>query len=376
MSSYRWLIPSLLAATTLLSVADARAEQAVVLASSAPGFGRGQIVDGTRVEIADGASVVFVLKNGRTVTVKGPHAGPLPAATGGGSAGLSRLLGRSGQDMADLGGARSLRPSDPATVVDTNVDDRWCRTANETPRLAAPAAGPVSAVLVDKATGRRTAVSWPGNGASVVWPAPLPQAERAEFAIEGVPGKPAKSFTIVTVQPEAAGRPSLAVAMAMAGCAKQAASLLDKVRADDTPLDLYLTTDRGRYPTYRSGEPIGLLLQSNRDAFVYCFGAGANRRPVLLFPSTNDNLPIPAEQQVRLQDSQGAKGAVAGTTISAGEVRCIAADRDLSAEVRELASTGSMAPISAAALAALENVVDAHASGGVALARLTLQVTD
>ncbi|WP_155903778.1 hypothetical protein, partial [Azospirillum brasilense] len=56
----------------------AAAEQAVVVASTAPGYAQGQLVpDGTAVTVPDGANAMFLFANGRMLRVKGPFDGPL-----------------------------------------------------------------------------------------------------------------------------------------------------------------------------------------------------------------------------------------------------------------------------------------------------------
>ena len=61
-----------------------------------------------------------------------------------------------------------------------------------------------------------------------------------------------------------------AAALSLAGCARQAAGAMERLREAIVPLDLYLASDRGRYPSYRRGELIELIVQTNHDAFVYC----------------------------------------------------------------------------------------------------------
>src|SRR5690349_19599658 len=72
----------------------AAAAEAVVVASTAPGYAAGQVIsDGMAVRLPDGANALFLFATGRTVTVKGPYEGSLdkmaPAGTRSGADALA-----------------------------------------------------------------------------------------------------------------------------------------------------------------------------------------------------------------------------------------------------------------------------------------------
>ena len=72
----------LLALGSLATAAGAVRAEAVVVAATAPGYTAGQQLGTDPITVPDGATLVFLLKTGQVVTVKGPYEGPPPAATG------------------------------------------------------------------------------------------------------------------------------------------------------------------------------------------------------------------------------------------------------------------------------------------------------
>ena len=63
----------LLALGSLATAADAVRAEAVVVAATAPGYTAGQQLGTDPITVPDGATLVFLLKTGQVVTVKGPY---------------------------------------------------------------------------------------------------------------------------------------------------------------------------------------------------------------------------------------------------------------------------------------------------------------
>jgi hypothetical protein len=256
-----------LAGATILALAAvavpqgaARAE-AVVVAATAPGFTAGQQLGNDPISVPDGASLVFLLKTGQVVTVKGPYEGPPPAPGAAGGSRFDRLARIGGTDQSEIGGTRSLP------------------------------------VITDLAR--------------------------------------------------------------------------------NLPLDLYLATDRGRYPVYRPGEPIRLVLQTSRDAYTYCWLRGARQRVVPLYPSTAaEAQPLPGGLTVRLPGSGGA-GVMAEPALDEAELRCMAGTTPLDQDLVEsfIAAGGQALPRPVAErLDAAMVGLGGGETRGVVLAQLVLKV--
>ena len=108
------------------------------------------------------------------------------------------------------------------------------------------------------------------------------------------------------------------------------------LRAHDRigPIRLDLSSARGRDPVYRVGERLDLLIQTNEDAWLYCFYFQADRRMVRIFPNAHHKDPFLVGG--RLHTLPGARYPFdlnvtepAGTEL----VKCFAARRDVSAEL-------------------------------------------
>lgn len=245
----------------LLATAASAWAEAVVVAATAPGFRAGQQLGSAPISVPDGASLVFLLKTGQVVTVKGPYEGPLPAPSGDSASRLDRLARLGGTDQSEIGGTRSL-----PTVADV---------------------------------------------------------------------------------------------------------------ARELPLDLYLATDRGRYPVYRPGEPVRLVLQTSRDAHTYCWLRDTRRRVVPIFPSTvADTRPMPGGLTLRLPRT-GEAGVAAEPGFDGAELRCMAGATPLAPDLVQsfLDTKGRALPgLLAERLDAALAGTGSNGEQGVVLAQLVLRV--
>ena len=97
-------------------VGPAAADQAIVVAATAPGLTIGQVIeDGAAVRMPEGTNALFLFSSGRTVTVKGPYEGSLDRLSGGKEPQnrLSGLFGAERFSQNELGAARtSVHPKD------------------------------------------------------------------------------------------------------------------------------------------------------------------------------------------------------------------------------------------------------------------------
>jgi hypothetical protein len=65
------------------------------------------------------------------------------------------------------------------------------------------------------------------------------------------------------------------------------AARLAAPRKEDLPIGLRLSTDRGRQPTYQIGEKLNLLIELERDAWLYCFYRQVDGRLFKFFPNVH-----------------------------------------------------------------------------------------
>lgn len=138
--------------------------------------------------------------------------------------------------------------------------------------------------------------------------------------------------------------------------------------AASVPLDLFLSTDRGAYPTYLPGDPVRLVVQTNRDAHLACTLRDGRGALTLLFPTADSGgsriaghapLMLPGERMpmpLRASADQ--------------EVRCFAGERDLT---DALPRTSGLVPLTAAEAEGLERALTAGA-GRTVMGQVILRV--
>lgn len=365
----------------------AAAEQAVVVASTAPGYAQGQLVaDGAAVSVPDGANALFLFANGRMLRVKGPFDGPLDRMPdGSGWSGVGSLVGGERFFQTDLGAARAVgspmqKGEEQVFTIDPGRAGTQCAKSGGTVLLRKPAdPALIPATLREQSRGAAATLRW-DKGATVPWPRELPMTDGNAFSVSGPDGRVRHSLTLRVIPAEGLGAgqgAELAIRLAGAGCAIQAAALLDPVRDSVAPLNLYLATDRGLYPTYRSGETVTLVLQTNRNAHVYCYLRNTRGQLTPIYPPgpsdsslveghrtltlAGDRMPVPLRAAER-----------AGGMSADQEVRCFAAGRDLGADLP--GRQDAFRPLTDEAAAKLERTLNSLKQTELVMAQVILRV--
>jgi hypothetical protein len=103
----RWLLPSM--TMLALGAVSAGAEEAVLLASTAPGYAPGMIIaDGQPVSFLEGSRTTVLLRSGRLLELGGPFLGPIQTAEAQSSAlAAVKALIEQRVDMSPAGATRS-----------------------------------------------------------------------------------------------------------------------------------------------------------------------------------------------------------------------------------------------------------------------------
>jgi len=362
-----------------LAAAPAMAAEAVVVASTAPGYAQGQVVaDGAAVTLPDGANALFLFANGRMVRVKGPFEGPLDKMPEGSSwNGVGSLVGGERFFQTDLGAARALssplqKGAEQAFTIDPGVAGTQCVKAGSTPMLQKPSdPALVPATLRDNARGTTAKVSW-DKASSVPWPKELTVKDGLELSVAGADGRPRHTLNLRVVEGGGEGA-GLAVRLAGAGCSAQAAALLTPVRDAMAPLNLYLSTDRGLYPTYRAGDPVKLVLQTNRDAHVYCYLRNVRGQLTPIFPAgPSASSLVEGHQTLSMPGDRMPMPLRAGEPTGDQEVRCFAAGRDLGNDLP--GRRDAFRPLSDQAALKLEQTLNSLRQTDLVMAQVILRV--
>jgi hypothetical protein len=354
------------------------ADQAIVVAATVPGLTIGQVIeDGAVVRMPEGTNALFLFSSGRTVTVKGPYEGPLDRMLGGKEPQdrLGGLFGAERFAQNELGAARNVgppkgRPADELPAIDASVPGVWCVRAGHAPNIQRPSDPSFDPAVLKPAAGKPTTVSW-GAAATQPWPPALPLKDGAEIQVRG--RDQSQSHNLVMRVVEDNGDPGmLAVALVHAGCRRQAETVLAAIGESLVPLDIYLTSDRGLYPTYHAGEAVRLMLQTNRDAHLYCY---LRRRtdliPIFPSPSSGGSL-VKSHSPLTFPGDRMPMPLSASEPGGDSEVRCFAADRDLTADL----PTGSQSfkALSPDAVQKLEATLDGLRQTRLVVAQIVLRV--
>ncbi|MBY6261042.1 DUF4384 domain-containing protein [Azospirillum sp. 412522] len=350
----------------------ASAAEAVVVASSAPGFVQGQIVaDKQAVRVPEGANATLLFANGRLLRLRGPYDG-VPGEMTDGAVSARAGPGDDRFMQSDLGAARALgNPLDAALekalAVDPSASGTQCVKAGSPPLLRRPAEPGLDRLLL-QAGGERAAVSWTDSGPAP-WPRGLPLADGADIGTLRPDGTPVGTLHLRMV--EATGGAALAVRMASAGCAAQVGAAMAGLRDATVPFDLFLSSEGTAGGAVRPGEDIRLLVQTDRDAHLYCYLRNARAQLIPIFPA-GATMSAQVTGNVPLSLSGDRMPLRAGDGPADLEVRCIAASRNLDGEMP--GRTAAFRPLAEDAAMQLDRAVSRLRETEVASAQLILKV--
>lgn len=340
------------AAVGCLTLGQANADDAVVLASTVPGYMPGMVVSSAdRLSVPDGASATLLFQSGEMVRLGGPFEGTLGQsapqtqrdAASGGAAMIAEMFRMQGADATVIGGTRSASLAHSNTVleeveVDPQRSGTYCVEPATSVWITRPANG-VDAYAVRR-KGSSRALSWPPDAGRIEWPPDVPIDDGSQFEIT-THGAALATVSFRAVSASIGSGPAMIASGLIMGCRDQFDAQLHRLSRSVAKPELWMTSDHGRRPTYRAGEPIVLTIMANTDGYLYCISTAEDGRASPLFPAGAVDgaqlrgsvpLSIPGRRQ-RL-----------GLTASSGTIgiRCMLADRDIAPELpHALLGTGS-----------------------------------
>ncbi|WP_158258414.1 DUF4384 domain-containing protein [Rhodopila globiformis] len=336
-------------AVASLACGRAHAEDAVLLASTVPGYNPGMVVaTADRLSVPEGATATLLFQSGEVLRLRGPFDGTLaqqrPSGGSGSAAMFADMFRLHGVDATVIGGTRSINPGRPvAALDDVQVDPErsgtYCVEPATSVWITRPSGGPGTYALRRK--GNNRALAWPQGAQRIEWPADVPIEDGSQFEIT-TGGTARATVTFRDVASTTGGAARIARGFVL-GCRDQFEEELKRFSRLVVGPEVWITTDRGRRPTYHAGEPIALTVTANMDGYLYCVaGADGGARP--LFPAGAFNgaqlpgsvpLPIPGRRQP--------VGLTASPAV--GQVRCWLADRDISPELPHALLGAPSAPL-------------------------------
>jgi hypothetical protein len=368
----------------LLAAGAVSAADAVLLSSTAPGYAPGMVVAARdRLTVPEGASATFVFQSGEILRVRGPFEGTLrPVDTQGGRrdsiAGLAETLRFQGIDAAVVGGSRSLdlRPRRRAADVDLVVDPQrsatYCLDKSTAVWIGRPDEGGSRIKLRRRGSSRE--IAWPSGAARVEWPTDVLVEDGDRFEIVDDAGSARATATFRILDEQSSSESARVAQAALMGCQDQVSASLRDLAQAVSPPELWLATDRGRKPTYRPGEPMQLMIQSNGDGFLYCVQRRADDTVRSIFPAgavdgarlrSHETLSIPGRRRAG-QVTTGPRGQE--------NVACYLADRDIAAELPHALVSEANARLPEALANRIDAVFDSIGGTRVLKASLAVQV--
>lgn len=334
---------SAMAAALLLACAAGRsaaaAGDAVLLASTAPGYAPGMVVTpGERLVLPDGASLTLLFRSGQMLRLRGPLETSLDRAAPaqeGSAAALAEAFRLRGVDASVIGGTRAtafLRPRRQSrdVAVDADRSGTYCIGPSDTVWLARPATEPEGLAL--RRRGNIRSLAWPAGAARIEWPAdvPIEDGDRFEVLAEG---RALATLTFRTVSGTASSDAAAIAEGMLLGCREQNEAALRQLARASLPPELWLGTDRGRDPVYHPGEPIRLTVMSAADGWLYCVAQRSDGTAVPVFPAgAIDGARLPGAVPATIPGARRSMGLKAGPR-GTERIRCWLADRDISPEL-------------------------------------------
>jgi uncharacterized protein DUF4384 len=356
-------------------------EAAVLLASTAPGYAPGMVVAaGERLRLPEGAAITLLFRSGQMLRLRGPVETSLdraePARRDGSVAALAEAFRLAGVDASVIGGTRAAglgRPrSRPEEIqVDAQRSGTYCIRPHDTVWLVRPATEHATHALLRR--GNLRALAWPAGAARIEWPfdVPIEDGDRFEFVV----GDGAQATLTFRVLPEHAGSDAAAVAQGvLLGCREQYDAALRGLARAALPPELWLGTDRGQAPVYRSGEAIGITVMADADGYLYCVSVRADGRAVPVFPAgAIGGARLPGATPTSIAGHRRSAVWRAGPQ-GTEHVRCWFADRDISLELPHALLDGSGTHLPDRMAADLDAIFAGIGASRVAKASLSIRI--
>jgi hypothetical protein len=317
----------------LLGCNGASAADAVLLTSTAPGYVPGAVIGADeRMRLPDGASVTLLLRSGQLLRLRGPADTvlDLTAAPRREGAAMAEAFRMRGVDATVIGASRASGPARPQprpqeVMVDAQRSGTYCVGPADTVWLTRATAG-VSDIILRRRRFSRS-LAWPQGADRIEWPADLPIQDGDRFEVLA-DGTQQATLTFRAVAATAASEAAAIAEAVLLGCHEQQEGALRRLARAAAPRELWLTTDRGRNPVYRSGEPIALTAVASMDGWLTCVLMRADGTAVPVLAGGR----LPAAVPVAVPGPRRDAALRAGPR-GAERIRCWLSDRDIASEL-------------------------------------------
>lgn len=316
----------------------AMADDVVLLASTVPGYVPGMVVSFTdRLSLPEGAAITLLFRTGQILRLVGPFEGTLEQqqakAAGDNIAELAGMFRAHGVDATVIGGTRSFgHAPDRLDIEDVEIDPQHSGTYCLQPSTSVWIGRPTeNTPYVLRRLGSNRTIQWPSGAERIEWPGDVPIEDNSQFDI-GTDSAVRATVTFRAMPTSASSVQAEVADAILAGCRDQFDGELRRLSRAFVGPELWMTTDRGRQPIYRPGEPISLTVTSDLDGYLYCVVEWAGSGAVPVFPGAAiDGAQVRSSTPLTIPGRRQPTGLVAAA--GPGQIRCWLADRDLTAEL-------------------------------------------
>lgn len=317
----------------------ASAEDAVLVSSTVPGYAPGMVVSSAdHLSVPDGASVTLLFQSGEILRLGGPYDGTLqPRQAAAADTGVTRLADMfrvQGVDASVIGGTRSTGSrSGDAALDDVQVDPRRSGTYCIGPSTSVWIARPDDdqRVVTVRRKGSARTLGWPADAVRTEWPADVPIDDGSQFEIT-TGGVPRATVTFHAMPDDLPGGPARVAKGILLGCQIQYDGALRRLGLSTVRPELWMTTDRGRQPSYRKGDKVTLTITASVDGYLYCVATGNDGSAIPVFPAgAIDGAELRGSTALTVPGHRQPAGLIAGADTR--QIRCWLADRNISPEL-------------------------------------------
>jgi hypothetical protein len=317
----------------------ASAEDAVLIASTVPGYVPGMVVSSNdQLRVPDGASATLLFQSGEMLRLRGPFDGtlgqPQPVVANGSAATFADMFHMRGVDATVIGGTRSTgSPRSRLALDDVQVDaDRsgtYCIEPSTTVWITRPGDEQGHYALRRKGSSRM--LEWPQGADRIEWPADVPIDDGSQFEI--VTTAAARATVTFRALPTTVGSALAQVASGLVrGCHEQFDRELKRLSRTIAGPEVWITTDRGRRPAFHAGEPIMLTITADMDGYLYCVAIADDGSAKPIFPAgAVEGSKLRGSVPLSIPGPRQPAGIIASSGLA--RVRCWLADRDITPEL-------------------------------------------
>jgi hypothetical protein len=326
-------------AAVSLAAPCALADQAVLLASTVPGYVPGMVVSSNdRLSVPDGASATLLFESGEVLHLAGPFEGTLVQQAGNSGAKsvsmLAEMFRSHGVDATVIGGTRSTgAPRSSVEIDDIHLDPQHSGTYCIGPSTSVWINRPDgdSGMYAVRHKGSSRALRWQPGSDRAEWPADVPIEDGSQFEI----ATNGAARATVTFHAMPSATPTIAAAVAtgiLLGCHDQFDDELRRFSRSMVRPELWITSSHGRRPTYQAGESVSLTIMSDTDGYLYCVAAQSDGSTMPIFPAgAVDGAQIRGSAPLAIPGPRQPVGLAA--VLGPAQIHCWLADRDITPEL-------------------------------------------